>query len=470
MQQTTAGAVADGPKTATSPSYGLQQHVLSPLETLAQSISLIAPSTTPALTVPLVFGLAAAGSGLAYLIATAAIVLVALCVATFARESASPGSLYTYACGSLSPVFSTITAWALFFAYVMTAASVLGGFLNFSYVLLGSFGPHVPPVALSLFAVAASIFVAYRDIRISARLMMSIEGASMFLIALVIAITLFKHGLHLDISQFRLRGVSVQGVRMGGMLAIFSFVGFESATTLGSEAREPLRTIPRAVIFSALLSGCFFLICVYGEVLGFHGSPIALGDSAAPFHYLSEQAGISLAGKLIDIGVLVSMFAATLACVIAASRVLLLMAHKGLVHGRLKGIHASSETPGFASVLTAVIAFVPVAVLAHRGVSGADIYGYMGTLAVFGFLTAYTLAAIALAVHLYRERRLTAWSLLLCIAAVLVMIAGLLGNLFPVPPPPYRYFPYVYLAYLAVALAWYGIAASRQPRAFETNA
>jgi amino acid transporter len=461
MDQSAVGTASDGPKAATSPSYGLKHQVLSPLETLAQSISLIAPSTTPALTVPLVFGLAAAGAGVSYAIATAAIVLVALCVASFARESASPGSLYSYACGSLPPVFSAITAWALFFAYVMTASSVLGGFLNFSYVLLGSFGAHVSPLLLASFAIAASMFVAYRDIRISARLMMAIEGTSVLLISVVIAITLWKHGFHLDTSQFRFRGFSPKGVRMGVMLAIFSFVGFESATTLGSEARNPLKTIPRAVILSALLSGIFFLACVYGEVLGFRGSPTSLGDSAAPFHYLSTQAGISLAGKLIDIGVLVSMFAATLACVIAASRVLLLMAHQGLVHRRLQSIHASSETPGIASVLTAVLAFLPVVILAHRGVSGADIYGFMGTLSVFGFLTAYTLAAVALAIHLHRERRLTVQGILLSTAAVLAMIAALLGNLFPVPDAPYRYFPYVYAAYLGIALLWYWIAGRR---------
>ena len=461
MDQSAVGTASDGPKAATSPSYGLKHQVLSPLETLAQSISLIAPSTTPALTVPLVFGLAAAGAGMSYAIATAAIVLVALCVASFARESASPGSLYSYACGSLPPVFSAITAWALFFAYVMTASSVLGGFLNFSYVLLGSFGPHVSPLLLASFAIAASMFVAYRDIRISARLMMAIEGTSVLLISVVIAITLWKHGFHLDTSQFRFRGFSPKGVRMGVMLAIFSFVGFESATTLGSEARNPLKTIPRAVILSALLSGIFFLACVYGEVLGFRGSPTSLGDSAAPFHYLSAQAGISLAGKLIDIGVLVSMFAATLACVIAASRVMLLMAHQGLVHRSLQSIHASSETPGIASVLTAVLAFLPVVILAHRGVSGADIYGFMGTLSVFGFLTAYTLAAVALTIHLHRERRLTVQGILLSSAAVLAMIAALLGNLFPVPDAPYRYFPYVYAAYLGIALLWYWIAGRR---------
>jgi len=461
MDQSAVGTATDGPKAATSPSYGLKHQVLSPLETLAQSISLIAPSTTPALTVPLVFGLAAAGAGMSYAIATAAIVLVALCVASFARESASPGSLYSYACGSLPPVFSAITAWALFFAYVMTASSVLGGFLNFSYVLLGNFGPHVSPLLLASFAIAASMFVAYRDIRISARLMMAIEGTSVLLISVVIAITLWKHGFHLDTSQFRFRGFSPKGVRMGVMLAIFSFVGFESATTLGSEARNPLKTIPRAVILSALLSGIFFLACVYGEVLGFRGSPTSLGDSAAPFHYLSAQAGISLAGKLIDIGVLVSMFAATLACVIAASRVMLLMAHQGLVHRSLQSIHASSETPGIASVLTAVLAFLPVVILAHRGVSGADIYGFMGTLSVFGFLTAYTLAAVALTIHLHRERRLTVQGILLSSAAVLAMIAALLGNLFPVPDAPYRYFPYVYAAYLGIALLWYWIAGRR---------
>jgi len=36
------------------------------------------------------------------------------------------------------------------------------------------------------------------------------------------------------------------GLRLGLVLALFSSVGFESATALGSEARNPLKTIPRA--------------------------------------------------------------------------------------------------------------------------------------------------------------------------------------------------------------------------------
>ena len=48
---------------------GLRHNILSPLETLSQSISAIAPTTTPALTVPLVFALAGNGTWLADLLA-----------------------------------------------------------------------------------------------------------------------------------------------------------------------------------------------------------------------------------------------------------------------------------------------------------------------------------------------------------------------------------------------------------------
>jgi amino acid transporter len=445
--------MSDGPKTAVSPSFGLRPGTLSPMETLAQSVSTIAPSTSPTLTVPLVFALAGEGTCLAYALALGLMVLVGLCIARFARESASPGSLYEYARGSLPPVLAALTAWALFFAYAMTAASVIGGFLNFAYVFLGRWGAHVPAVLLACAAAAVATWVAYRDVKISARLMLWIETISVVLIACVVGLTLVRHGWHFDRAQFEVKGMSFGRLRLGGMLAIFSFVGFESATTLGAEARDPLRTIPRAVIGSALLAGAFFLVCSYGEVMGFRGAPVTLDASTAPMRYLAARAGIGFAGPVIDAGVLVSMFAATLACVIAASRVLLLMAHNGLAHGRLRKTHQHNQTPGAASVVAGVVALAPAAVLVMRGVSGADVYGWMGTLAVFGFLTAYMFAAVALAVHLRREGRLSAGGILLTCSAVVAMLLALVSNVYPVPSAPYRYFPYVYLVYLAIAMA-----------------
>jgi amino acid transporter len=103
------------------------------------------------------------------------------------------------------------------------------------------------------------------------------------------------------------------GLRLGLVLALFSFVGFESATTLGAEARNPLKTIPRAVIQSAIIGGAFFTVCAYTEVLGFRTAGQDLGSSPAPMHVVAAVGGVPLFGLLIDIGALVSMFAGTLA-------------------------------------------------------------------------------------------------------------------------------------------------------------
>ena len=41
----------------------------------------------------------------------------------------------------------------------------------------------------------------------------------------------------------------------GIVLAVLGFVGFESSASLGAEARDPHRAIPRAVLGSAVLVG-----------------------------------------------------------------------------------------------------------------------------------------------------------------------------------------------------------------------
>src|SRR5580658_391250 len=126
--------------------FGLRRGILSPLETLAQSVSGCCPTLTPFVTVPLVFTLAGNGTWLAYLLATVGILLVAWCIGRFARYSSSPGSLYSYAEMILPPWLAAIVAWSLLLAYVAGSASNIGGFYHYTNVLLRDATGHVVPV------------------------------------------------------------------------------------------------------------------------------------------------------------------------------------------------------------------------------------------------------------------------------------------------------------------------------------
>ena len=456
LPPSTAGSLsASGEK----PGYGLRHGVLSPMETLAQSVSTIAPTTTPVATIPLVCALAGNGTWLAYVLATVAILLVAWCIGRFARYSSSPGSLYTYANMILPPWLGAATAWSLLLAYVATASSVIGGFYQYANLLLRDATGHATStVLLAVICAGISMWIAWRDVKISARLMLWIEAVSVFVIVTVLALVLARHGSHLDTSQLRLRGVTGSGLRLGLVLALFSFVGFESATPLGSEARNPLKTIPRAVIQSSILGGAFFTLSAYTEVLGFRVVGQDLGSSDAPMHVLARVGGAPLLGLLIDIGALVSLFAGTLACVTAAARVLMLMAHNGLTHRSLRSTHARNETPHLAILVTGTAAVAPVAVLAARGSTGLDVYGWMGSLATYGFIVAYALVCVALPRYLRDHGAARPIARAMSLLAFIAMLLALVGNLYPVPEGPYGRLPYIYLVYLAAGLSWFAFA------------
>jgi amino acid transporter len=438
--------------------FGLRRGVLSPLETLAQSVSTMAPTTTPVATIPLVCAFAGNGTWLAYVLATIAVLLVALCIAEYARHSASPGSLYTYASATLPGWLSAAVGWSLLLAYVATGSSVIGGFYHYANLLFtGSTGHVVSAVLLSLAVTGISIWIAYRDVQISARLMLWIEAASVSVIAIVVGFLLLRHGWQWDAEQVHLSRLTGSGLRLGLVLALFSFVGFESATTLGAEARDPLRSIPRAVILCSLLAGALFTVCAYAEVLGFRIAGQDLGASQAPMYVLAREGGVPVLGMLIDVGALVSLFAGTLACITAAARVLLRMAHEGLAQDALKTTHARNRTPTYAVILTGIAAVLPVAVLAARGASGLEVYGWMGALATYGFIVAYALVCLALPRYLKQRQAGNSQTRIISALAATAMLLALVGNLYPVPEGPYGKIPYLYLAYLTAGMGWFFI-------------
>ncbi|HEY9875210.1 MAG TPA: APC family permease [Candidatus Obscuribacterales bacterium] len=449
---------------------GLKQNCLPFGEVLAQSFAVIAPTTIPASNIGLIVALSGNGTWLSFLIGMIGLVLVSININQFASRSASPGSLYSYIVKGLGPTAGVICGWSLVLAYLFTGMSVLCGFANFSTHLLGNLGIHPSTITLLAFGAGIAWYAAYRDIQLSAMAMLWLEGASLVLIA-ILGIIIWAHkGFALDMSQLTLQGVTPGSVATGLVLVMFGFSGFESATSLGDEAKNPLRTIPRAVIGSAILAGLFFISMTYIEVLGFSGTGVSIANSEEPLGFLAQQAGVGFLGTLVAFSALFSFFACVLGTINPAARVFYTMARHGLFPSSLGASHSSNRTPHIAVTVCSLIVFLVPASMSLFHVPLFDSMGYLGAICSYGFLTVYTLISIAAPVYLHKIRKLRLYHVAFSVLAVGFMMIPVLGsvgipgsNLFPVPEAPYDAFPYLFLMYLMVTCGWFVVQRFRSP-------
>jgi amino acid transporter len=96
--------------------HGLKADCLSYGEVIAQSIAVIAPTTTPAANLGLIVASSGNGTWLSFVIGMIGLLFVSFNINQFASRSASPGSLYTYIVKGLGPSAGILCAWGLVLA------------------------------------------------------------------------------------------------------------------------------------------------------------------------------------------------------------------------------------------------------------------------------------------------------------------------------------------------------------------
>jgi amino acid transporter len=455
--------------------HGLKPNCLSFGEVLAQSFAVIAPTTIPASNLGLIVALSGNGTWLSFLIGLVGLVFVSININQFASRSASPGSLYTYIVKGLGATAGVVCGWSLLLAYLFTGMSVLCGFANFSEAIFGHIGIQLSSITVLAIGAAIAWYAAYKDIQLSAMAMLWLEGLSIALIV-ILGIIIWAHkGFALDMSQLALHDVTPGNVAMGLVLVMFGFSGFESAASLGDEAKHPLKTIPRAVIGSVILAGLLFTSMTYIEVLGFSGTGVSIATAEEPLGFLSRQAGVGFLGDLVAIGALFSFFACVLGSINPAARVLFTMAQHGLLNASLGTAHASNKTPHVAVSICSLIMFLVPASMSLFHVKLFESMGYLGAICSYGFLTVYVLISIAAPVYLHKIGKLRPRDIVFSMLAVSFMLLPILGSvgipgstLFPVPAPPYDAFPYLFLMYLMVTCGWFAVQRLRSPEVVES--
>jgi amino acid transporter len=439
--------------------HGLKKNALGFPTAMAQSIGVISPTMTAVLIIPLAFSNAGRGTWLAYAFGTVMLFFVVLCLNQFARRSAYPGSMYAYTGKGLGPKFGVFSGWTLLWSYMFIGVAGLCGFEIFCNQFLNALGMHGALPAVPFFALSAATcwFVAYKDIRISSLLMMTLEGASVAVILALAGVVLFKHGFTVDTSQVTLKGVSLHGMSLAVVACIFSLVGFESATAVGGEVRNPLKNIPKAVVWSLVLTGTFMTIMAYVEVFGTRHYGTSLADLSAPLNTLASIYQVSFFKAPISLCAMVSFFSLTLSCLNAGARIIYPMGRHSVFPSLLGRSHKLNRTPHVAISAYVLMIFTFPCVLALF-TNSLTTFDDAGTLAAFGFLLAYFLISAAAPAYLRRRGEIRPRNVVITVIAFLCLLVPTIGSFYPVPPFPVNVFPYIFLAYMTVGGVWLYVA------------
>jgi amino acid transporter len=428
------------------------------------------------------FGVIAVTAGVAapltILAATVAVALLAFTVAEFTRAEPSAGSFITYVETALGARAGVATALLVIVGYTVAIASVFtmsGGLTAMTLSQYTSWHPWWGPFSLVL--TAGAIWLTARGVKLST---IAVGAAVLVQVAIMVAVCLLvlvdqRADLSgIPFSWVHLTG-GLAGLSAGFPLALFMFIGWENGPALAEEARNPRRTIPRALYISVAIAAALLVLFAYATITGFHYEVSSIGRSSIPFltvadHYLGG------AGILAWLAGIVSVLATLVAGADSQSRMLFDAGRTGLLPARLGQVRRRSGTPVNALLFMTVAGLGIIGVWwvsrlitgDTRSMNPVGLYAECSTMATIVILFVYFLTMLSLPVFMWRRHR-DSFSPLRHVAIPALGSATLIVPFVelcqPGQPAPYSAFPFIALAIVAMAAVIACLVVHRRPRA-----
>jgi amino acid transporter len=394
----------------------LQRDAIGLAPVLFQSITHMAPAAAVAFSIIFAVTYAGGATPLAVLLALIACLLVAISIGQLARHLPSAGGLYTYSARGLHPVVGYFVAWGFMLAEPIVAPLLYLIFGNVIAVFLTNHF-NTPTWLWAPFAAAAGIGVwilVYRGVRISTEAGV-VLGAFEIVVFFALAITLIiAAGSNNTLSVFSPTTGNSHGwgsVFAGMVYTVLAFIGFEASVPLAEEAKDPRRTLPRAVILSCVLIGVFYLICYYAAIVYF-GPNVAADPTKGFFAFNGGDPWDGLASKvwgplaiLVLIAIINSAFANSNAGANAATRVGYALGRVGILPRSFANVHPRFKTPYIAIHVQGALGIAIALILGFALNGPLNAFALLGTVATLIIVIIYILTNLANLVFYMRERR-----------------------------------------------------------------
>ena len=317
---------------------------------------------------------------MAYVVTSATMLFTALSYAVLVRHIPAAGSAFAFATRAFGTRFGFLTGWTLLLDYILLPAInylIIGIYVNAQF-------PHIPVSATILAAIAVVTALNIVGVDVVRRISLILVLAQLAFAAVFLTAVFTGDAVTPTLAPFYSDGMTWGGIFAGAAILCLSFLGFDAVSTLAEEAKDPSRTVPRAILMTTFAGGAIFVLLSYASALVLPDwQNIQVHDSAG----LEVMEPL---GKTISALFLSTYLAGSLASAIAAqasvSRILYAMGRDGVLpRGWFGRLNARFRTPAFATLTVAAASLITLAITLDT----------LASLISFGALFAFSVVNLA---------------------------------------------------------------------------
>jgi amino acid transporter len=339
----------------------------------------------------------------AILLAMVAMLLTSFSYGRMARAYPHGGSAFLYVGKEIHPSLGYITGWCLVMDYTLNPLICT----IWSSRAAMNFLPGVPYIAFAIFFAIFFTALNLNGVETSARINAGMAAALGLVILLVLAaavrwLLLLSHPTaSFFLNPFYDRSTfDSGGLLRGTSIAVLTYIGFDGISTLTDEAKDPARSVPRAIVLTCLITGILASVEVYVAQLAWPRG-MAFPDIDTAYVHVAGRMGGPMLFLIVNAALLLATIGSGMASQLGAARLLYAMGQDGALPRRFFGaVSRKNRIPRNNVLLIGAICL-----------AGAMVFSYqLGTeLLNFGALLAFMGVNLSSMLRGWRHGRWSQW-------------------------------------------------------------
>jgi APA family basic amino acid/polyamine antiporter len=310
--------------------------------------------------------LGAALSGNAVLVAWLIVILASLYVAGCFGELVAlfpkAGGVYEFSKHAYGRFMSFMVGWLAWLMSNIGTIILIIAALNLTLPADFSSQSFFGVDYLTLIAIALLIilnFITYLGVDISAFVLMLFAALTIAVFLAIIFPGFMKINLNNLTPFFSSSGIFIFG---STFFMLEALMGWEEASFLSEETKDPTRTIPKALIVSTLIAGILALLTAFISLGVIPWQELAA--SSTPFNDVINVIFNPGTSSVVAFGIFLAFIGSAAGAIISTPRLLLAMARDKLFISQFASIHPKRKTPHKAIVFQTIVSIIFVLVAA----------------------------------------------------------------------------------------------------------